>query len=194
MLFSTLTLITPPDYDEVISKMTVGDYDLYFTNQAREYRVIYNGRYVIFDISDNKIINSLCEDNSKNVPNAYILFRAKLAPCISALGLSTERVFLSQVSSNLWKDIKEKDKPFIQAIKAAYKIEYSRRTSKRFVPYINKPKKSRRKSNVSYESAGDHPKQRFKSYVEEYLYSNNNEFPINFTPLEMLLWELFNIY
>ncbi|CAG8571399.1 5142_t:CDS:1, partial [Cetraspora pellucida] len=198
-----MTLDNSPLHTEVISKLTVGNHELYFTNQNQQYRIIYNGQYIVFDIPDNDFICNLFDD-SKSTPNAYIWFRSKLAHCFLNLGLKRERGFLSQISSLLWEDVKKKDKQFVQAIKDAYKNKNLSKSSKfRFVKHdtrkslkpkvkksrkpdkksdVYRTKKSRKKSNVSNETehqliAGENRSgQQYDEipYAKDFNYSNDS--------------------
>ncbi|CAG8603448.1 57_t:CDS:1 [Cetraspora pellucida] len=192
-MICTLTLTSPLPKHSIIGESTVSKHTIYFATCGEEYHVIYSGLYVKFEIPDLEYIKQL-NDESKSTPNLFILFRSKLQQCISALGLNTEWVFMSEISKKLWADIKKNDQKLVSSIRNVYKVSSVRKKSRiRFKPYDYKPKNFDKSNgseqNPEFSSTESlHMNEHVSVVTHSNLINSQNE------PLKLLLRELFEIY
>ncbi|CAG8461179.1 hypothetical protein C2G38_2069597 [Gigaspora rosea] len=191
-MICTLTLTSPPPVHSIIATSTVSDHTIYFAHQDNEYRVIYSSLYVVFEIPDHEDVKKSIND-FKATPNYFILFRSRLKQCISALGLNTDWVFISEVSKILWSEIKKNDYKFVASLRDAYKITNARKKSAvRFKPYDYEKKKSSKPSDSARETEcpqlNSNENFMYSYYEDFYLFNASG------SPIEKILWELFQHY
>ncbi|CAG8514500.1 19420_t:CDS:1 [Dentiscutata erythropus] len=193
-MICTLTLSGPPPVHSIIATSTISQYTIFFARQDEEYRVIYSGLYVVFKIPDQEDVKKSVNDSNKGTPNYFILFRSILKNCISALGLNTEWVFVSEVSRELWSEIKKNDYQFVASLRNAYKFSNAqKKLGVRFKPYdynkkFNKPNDSAYDTECPQLNSTENFSQQMSlySYYEDFYLFNASG-----SPIDKLLWELF---